>query len=153
MFESTELIKSYFNDEPIEDYKLEKLNIKYEACSFQIQDITYRSRRAKKTANKKGYFVVFWVKDHNNQNRPYTYSETPEKLIIAILDNNKKRLFIFPKDILLKQKIISNHDVNGKMAMRFYPPWENHLNKTASQTQNWQKEFFIDLSNLSFIHS
>ncbi|WP_210142864.1 MULTISPECIES: MepB family protein [unclassified Mammaliicoccus] len=148
MFESTELIKSYFNDEPIEYYKLEELNIKYEACSFQIQDITYRSRRAKKTANKKGYFVVFWVKDHNNQNIPYTYSETPDKLIIAILDDNKKGLFIFPKDILLKQKIISNLEVKGKMAMRVYPPWENHLNKTASQTQNWQKEFFIDLSNL-----
>lgn len=68
MFDSIELIKNYFNDEPIEDYKLEELNIKYEACSFQIQNITYRSRRAKKTANKKGYFVVFLVKDQNDQN-------------------------------------------------------------------------------------
>ncbi|MGO2093217.1 MAG: MepB family protein [Mammaliicoccus sciuri] len=153
MFDSIELIKNYFNDEPIEDYKFEELNIKYEACSFQIQNITYRSRRAKKTANKKGYFVVFWVKDQNDQNRPYTYSETPDKLIIAILDNNKKGLFIFPKDILLKQKIISNHEIKGKMAMRVYPPWENPLNKTASQNQNWQKEFFVDLSNLSFITS
>ncbi|PTJ55448.1 MepB protein, partial [Mammaliicoccus sciuri] len=44
--------------------------------------------------------------------------------MIAILDNNKKGLFIFPKDILFKQKIISNHEIKGKMAMRVYPPWE-----------------------------
>ena len=33
------------------------------------------------------------------------------------------------------------------MAMRVYPPWEDNLNKTATQTQKWQKEYFIDLSD------
>ncbi|MFI3547181.1 hypothetical protein V5G65_14180, partial [Mammaliicoccus sciuri] len=48
LFESIELIKSYFNNEPIEDYKLEELNIKYEACSFQIHNITLKRHLIKK---------------------------------------------------------------------------------------------------------
>lgn len=148
MFESITLTEEILKElHLIENMKIEPLNIEYESCHYQINDKTYRSRRAKKTLNKQGYFVVFWIKDENNKNRPYTYEETLDKLIVTIIDERKKGQFAFPKDLLYKKKIISSNNITGKMAMRVYPTWEDNLNKTASQTQKWQKDYFIDLSD------
>lgn len=33
------------------------------------------------------------------------------------------------------------------MAFRVYPSWENNLNQTATKTQEWQVQYFIDLSS------
>jgi hypothetical protein len=33
------------------------------------------------------------------------------------------------------------------MALRVYPNWEQQLNKTALTTQQWQSEYFVDLSH------
>ncbi|MDU1373352.1 MAG: MepB family protein, partial [Staphylococcus epidermidis] len=34
----------------------------------------------------------------------------------------------------------------GKMAFRVYPTWEKDLNRVAHKTQEWQKQYFIDMS-------
>ncbi|WP_323702495.1 MepB family protein [Mammaliicoccus sp. Dog046] len=131
----------------INNIEIEPLNKEYESSHFEINNIYYRSRRAKKTPNKKGYFVVFWIKDEENKNRPYTYSETPDKLIITVHDEQHIGQFIIPKEILLEKKIISHEQSTGKMAMRVYPTWEDDLNPTAIKTQKWQIKYFIDLSD------
>ncbi|MBO1919779.1 MepB family protein [Staphylococcus xylosus] len=46
-----------------------------------------------KTPNKQGYFVVFWTKDNENKNRPFTYNESCDKLIITVIDENHKYLY------------------------------------------------------------
>jgi len=148
LFESIKFTRDVLEEHhTIQELNIEPLNIEYESCYFRLANHTYRSRRAKKTPNKKGYFVVFWVKDENNKNRPYTYEESADKLIITIMDADKKGQFIIPKEVLLKKHIISHNNIKGKMAMRVYPSWEANLNKTAAQTQNWQQDYFIDLSD------
>lgn len=59
---------------------------------------------------------------------------------------NHNGLFLFPKSVLLKHKILSGFQSKGKMGIRVYPIWENNLNKTAIKTQKWQLEYFLDLS-------
>ena len=150
MFESVLFIKKIIETVGLPQINLietEPFNTEYESCCFYIGEQKYRSRKAKKTPNKKGYFVVFWTKDNNNRNRPYTWEETPEKLIVTVLDKDKKGQFIFPKEILLEKQIISKDNIKGKMAMRVYPSWEVELNKTAKRTQKWQNDYFIDFTS------
>ena len=150
MYKSVDLINSVFkftNDINIKTLETEIFNEEYESCTFQTNKQTFRSRIAKKTPNKRGYFVVFWTKDNANKNRPFTFDESCDKLIIAVIDESQKGLFIFPKDVLAKKNIIANKDKKGKMAMRIYPSWEYNLNQTAFKTQKWQLNYFIDLTS------
>ena len=150
MFESVTLINQILNISgcsQVSNVEIETLNIEYESCIFNINQKEYRHRKAKKTPNKKGYFTVFWVKDDNKKNRPYKREETQEKLIITVIDEDRKGQFIFPKELLLKKNIIESENNKGKMAMRVYPDGETELNKTAEQTKKWQSDYFIDLTN------
>jgi len=150
MYQSLAFIKSILqcqNTSDLKNVKYETYNSEYESVCFQINDITFRSRLAKKTPNKKGYFVVFWTKDENNKNRPFTYEECPDKLIISIIDDHHKGLFSFPKSTLKAQKLLQSDHSKGKMAMRVYPTWETELNQTAKKSQKWQTDYFIDLSH------
>lgn len=130
----------------IEELKNEPLNIDYEGTHFVINDYSFRSRLAKLTPKKKGYFVVFWKKDTAGKNQPYSFDDSPDKVIVSIIDHNFTGQFIFPKNILLRKGILSSETNNGKMAIRVYPTWVKELNSTATKTQNWQKEYFIDTS-------
>ncbi|MFC6463407.1 MepB family protein [Marinilactibacillus sp. GCM10026970] len=126
--------------------KLETQNIEYEGTCFNLNQRTYRSRLAKLTSKKAGYFVVFWEKDADNKNQPYSFHGNPDKVIVSILDNGKIGQFIFPKAVLYKQGILRSETSKGKMAIRVYPTWEKELNPSATKTQKWQSTYFIDLS-------
>ncbi|MGX7047578.1 hypothetical protein RU86_GL002217 [Lactococcus piscium] len=125
----------------------ETQNSEYEGLILTINGQSYRSRLAKLTPKKVGYFVAFWEKDTNHQNQAFDMANTPDKLIISIIDGDLKGQFIFPKSILIKQGILRSEHAKGKMAMRVYPTWLDHLNATASQTQKWQGAYFVDLSS------
>ncbi|WP_113754672.1 MepB family protein [Priestia endophytica] len=144
--ELTKELLSYLGNYEITNIFEENQNHEYEGVLFNIVDNSYRSRLAKLTPKKKGYFVVFWEKDTSNQNQAYRYSESPDKIIVSVIDNQLKGQFIFPKSILMKQKVLSSDDSKGKMAIRVYPSWEKDLNNYAKKTQKWQTDFFIDLS-------
>ena len=101
-----------------------------------------RYRLAKKTPKKEGYFTVFWKKDQNNNNVPYTNEDLGDELVIVVIDSYNSGLFIIPKEVAVNKRILSTRDSKGKMAMRFYPPWCTNLNKTAQSTQKWQLEYF-----------
>lgn len=131
--------------ENLENIKYENQNIDYEALVFTIGKEKFRSRLGKLTPKKQGYFVAFWEKNDRGVNVPYSYKESPGKLIINIIDGEKFGQFILPKDILLEKNILSDEKHKGKMAARFYPPWELGLNKTALKTQEWQGDYFINL--------
>lgn len=126
--------------------EFEEWNQEYEAFNFEFNGITFKSRLAKKTPKKVGYFVAFWRKNKINKNRPFNFSESKEKLIINILDGSKKGQFVFPKNLLVEKGIISSEKCNGKMALRVYPKWEHDLNKSAVKTQNWQVPYFLDFT-------
>lgn len=126
---------------------MESQNSKYEGFMFSIDTTMFRSRTAKLTPKKMGYFAVFWEKDSAGTNQAYTYESSPDKLIINIIDNQQVGQFVFPKGILLKHRILKSDNKKGKMAMRVYPDWVTELNKTAYKTQQWQIPYFINLAS------
>ncbi|EOI05094.1 hypothetical protein UAY_00568 [Enterococcus moraviensis ATCC BAA-383] len=136
-----------FTTATLENLFIEEQNREYEGVTFSIGKQTFRSRKAKITPKKAGYFVVFWEKDVENNNQPYEAATAPDKLVITVFDQEKIGQFIFPKEILIKKRILSQGEIKGKMAMRVYPNWVEELNKTAAATQKWQREFFVDLTD------
>ncbi len=129
------------------DLKREVQNSEYEGLLIIINKHVYRSRLAKLTPKKKGYFVAFWEKDTKGINQAYSYENSPEKLIVSVIDNERRGQFIFPKKVLHKYGILKSSKQKGKMAIRVYPSWVTELNTNAARTQTWQVEYFIDLSN------
>ena len=126
------------------DFIKEKWNEDYEGLLIKTKEEQKykRCRLAKRTPKKEGYFTVFWKKDQNNNNVPYTNEDLGDELVIVVIDSYNSGLFIIPKEVAVNKRILSTRDSKGKMAMRFYPPWCTNLNKTAQSTQKWQLEYF-----------
>lgn len=122
----------------------ENQNSEYEGMVIQLTSNKkiVRSRLAKKTSKKDGYFVAFWEKNSLNVNCPFTEIDSPEELAILIVDEEKQGIFLIPKEVAVKNKILANKNQKGKMAMRFYPSWCKNLNPTAKKTQSWQIIYF-----------
>lgn len=99
----------------------------------------------KKNTKKRRIFYSFLEKDQNNKNIPYTNEDLGNELIIVIIDNDKRGLFIIPNEVAIRKNILSTKDSNGKMSMRFYPPWCSNLNTTARATQKWQLQYFREI--------
>ena len=122
----------------------EEQNSEYEGMVIQLANNNkiVRYRLAKKTPKKDGYFVAFWEKDSQNVNHPFSELDSIEVLAILINDEDKRGIFLIPKEVAVKNRILSNENQKGKMAMRFYPSWCKNLNSTAQKTQSWQLNYF-----------
>ncbi|MGM0838090.1 MAG: MepB family protein [Bacillota bacterium] len=131
----------------ITNLKEEKQNSQYAGGIFQLNNKTIRFRVSKITPNKIGQFVSFWEKNENMQNQAFSYDSAPDLLVITCIDDNKLGQFIFPKEILLKEKILKTQSQKGKMAMRIYPIWDNPVSDQAKKSQMWQLQYFVDLSD------
>ncbi|MDT2847812.1 MepB family protein [Vagococcus carniphilus] len=142
---SLELLQKLTSIQP-ENISYEKQNEDYEGMTFTINNQSFRSRLAKKTPTKKGYFVVFWEKDEDNINQPFLFDDSPQETLVFISDNEKRGVFKFPKEILLKKGILQGDKSKGKMGIRVYPEWESDLNQTAKKTQQWQLNYFTFLN-------
>lgn len=146
---SLEIINSLLKDNPIEITHDDPLNIDYEGFNFRYNNMKYKVRSAKKTPKKSGYFTVVWIKDNDYKNIPYSESAFSDFLIVTIFDCNRKGIFIFPKEVLVKQGIIrsANNSNKGKMAFRVYTPWDDSLNPTAAKTLKWQVDYFYEIND------
>ncbi|MFK3937363.1 MepB family protein [Alkalihalobacillus sp. NPDC078783] len=146
---SESLIQAIFRgDHLLKNLVKEDSNKDYEGFSISIDGVSFRSRLAKTTPKKKGYFVALWLKDNQGKNQAYAVDQMTEKVIISVIDQamHKRGQFIFPKNELIKRGILKTKDQQGKMAFRVYPDWIEGLNTTARKTQQWQCFYFIDLS-------
>jgi len=141
---SLDQITQLVGTKSLKNLNYELQNADYEGCTFQIGETMFRSRLAKLTPKKKGYFVAFWEKDANNQNIAFQFNNSPDKLIIVIDDDQQKGQFIIPKDELRKRHVLTDTNKVGKMAMRVYPSWIKDLNSSAQKTQAWQCQYFVD---------
>lgn len=135
------------NNLMITNVKEEKQNAEYAGCIFYLNNKTIRFRKSKITPNKIGQFVSFWEKGDNMQNQAFSYNAAPDLLVITCIDDNKLGQFIFPKEILLKEKILRTENQKGKMAMRIYPIWDTPVSNQAKKSQLWQIQYFVDLSD------
>lgn len=55
----------------LETIQQEPQKATYEGCIFTVEGIRYRSRLAKRTPKKAGYFVAFWEKDAAGVNQAF----------------------------------------------------------------------------------
>lgn len=105
----------------------EQQNAEYEGFLCQVNESQQliRSRLAKKTPKKEGYFVAFWEKNQQNQNEAFDATEAPEMLAIVIADQEKQGLFLLPKECLIQQKNSQNAPTkrqNGSPFLSFLVP-------------------------------
>ncbi|MBF2441708.1 MepB family protein [Listeria innocua] len=105
-----------------------------------------RTRLAKKTDKKAGYFVAFWEKDELGKNCPFDENDSADFLCIVVIDGDLNGLFVFPRQCLIEKGILTSEVGIGKMAARFYPSWCQDLNKIAKKTQAWQQAYFKNYS-------
>lgn len=115
----------------------------YCSCSFEVNQKTYLGRQSKITPKKKGEFVTLW-KRVNGQTHPFEKIDTID--YVFILNHNKTGYFLFPKVVLLERDILKSNSKNGKRGFRLYFPDDTNLNKPATKTQNWQKEYYHSLT-------
>ncbi|AWD68331.1 MULTISPECIES: MepB family protein [Priestia] len=112
---------------------------------FNKQGQYVRFRVAKTIPNKVGQFVSFWEKDATHKNQAFSYEKATDLLVInTFTSTNRFGQFIFPKEVLLKQKILKTATTKGKMAIRVYPIWDTPTSKQAMETQKWQLEYFVE---------
>lgn len=135
-------INKVFNN--IDTIIVDQFNDMYEGFSFQYEGKLYHSRLAKKTPTKDGYFVTFWKKD-NGKNKSYSISDNFDFLIINIIDDYKKGIFLFSKETLIDNNIIKTDIFKGKMGFRVYSIWDVTLNKLAGKTKAWQIKNFMEI--------
>lgn len=88
------------------DFIEEKYNEKYEGILIKIKEEQgyKRCRLGKKTPKKEGYFTVFWKKDQDNKNVPYTNEDLRWDYLLF----QKRWLFIkkFSQQQIAKEKCL-----------------------------------------------
>lgn len=132
----------------IKDVREEAQNAEYGAGIFLLNNKSVRFRVAKETPKKIGQFVSIWEKDEAHNNQAFTYEKACDLLVInTFTANNRLGQFVFPREVLLKHKILKASSVKGKMAIRVYPSWEQPTSKQAIETQKWQLDYFMETNN------
>lgn len=119
----------------------------YSAYRFEINCKKVCYREAKITPTKTGQFVTLWKRNIYGTIEPFDFSDIIDFVIISVRKENKFGQFIFPKAVLLAKGIFSTATKEGKRATRVYPPWDLTTSKQAQKTQQWQSEYFLELSN------
>ncbi|WP_136666910.1 MepB family protein [Flavobacterium sp. H122] len=122
----------------------------YFAHTFLLGGQKVIFRNAKITPTKKGQFVTIWKRSKKGITEPYAISDDFDLFIIAVRQNENFGLFIFSKNVLYENKILSSETREGKRGIRVYPTWDLAPNKQAERTQIWQTKYFLEIKpNLS----
>jgi len=125
----------------------EKESTAYDACRFEINGLKIISRNAKITPKKSGQFVTCWKRSEQGITQPFQDTDSVDLLVINVQSDQRLGQFVFPKSILIEKGIISSTTKGGKRGLRVYPSWDDPTSKQAIQTQKWQLQYFINLSD------
>lgn len=120
----------------------------YAAHTFQLDEYKILFRKAKITSKKTGQFVSIWKRNDQGITSPFQLFDDFDFFIIATKTPTNFGIFIFPKSVLLENKVISDEKIEGKRGMRVYPSWDETTNKQAEKTQTWQTKHFLNLSDV-----
>jgi hypothetical protein len=118
----------------------------YGAYTFRVNKLSVKYRVARITPTKDGQFVTLWKRNGKGPIQPFDISDNIDLFIISTRNNDYFGQFVFPKTVLLAKGIISGNNKEGKRAIRVYPPWANAKNKQAQKTQEWQLEYFLNIT-------
>lgn len=117
--------------------------MEYSGCSFKLGDLNIKFRQAKVTPKKVGLFVTLWKRNIENKTEPFSINDPFDFFIIAAKQETDFGFFIFPKDILSENIILTNTKKEGKRGFRAYPEWTETTNNQAAKTKAWQIKHFI----------
>ena len=131
----------------IADLETELESQDYCAHTFKLGDKNVKFRTAKITPTKLGQFVTLWKRNETGITAPYHITDNYDFYIIATRQDSNFGVFIFPKDVLLEQGILSGVSSAGKRGFRVYPTWDLTCNKQAQKTQLWQTKYFLEISD------
>lgn len=139
------LVKAY-NNMKVSAYQDHTEAKEYSGCEYQLDLYHFIQRTAKITPKKVGQFVTLWKRDKQGETVPFSDKDLLDFVAILCFQNKRIGHFLFPKDILLKKKIISNSAkaTDGKRGFRVYPKWDIPKSKLATSTQAWQLEYFYE---------
>jgi hypothetical protein len=119
----------------------------YFGYNFQLNTFNIKFRKAKITPKKVGQFVTLWKRNpETRETEPFTQEDHFDFYIIMTESGINKGFFIFSKEILIQNKILTTLSKEGKRGFRVYPDWDIPENKQAEKTKNWQEKSFINLS-------
>lgn len=125
----------------------ESESAEYAAYNFVLDGLAVEFRAAKITPTKTGQFVTLWKSDGNDPIMPLDSTDPIDLVVISVNKENHFGQFIFPKSALIKHKVFSHQDTEGKRAIRVYPSWDEATSSQAKKTQKWQLEFFLEISD------
>lgn len=131
----------------LEKLESEKESQEYFAKNFELNNRKVKFRMAKITPTKTGQFATLWKRNTNGITEPHNIEDEFDFFMIATRENEKFGVFIFSKEILSENKILTNKSVEGKRGFRVYPIWSITQNKQANKTQNWQMKCFVEIDN------
>lgn len=117
----------------------------YGACTFVINNKRVVFRVAKITPTKIGQFVTFW-KRVKGVIMPYDASDDFDLFVVNVSKNGYFGQFVFPKEVLVGQGVISINGKGGRRAIRVYPAWDITESKQAQATQAWQSYYFFEIN-------
>lgn len=117
----------------------------YDACTFTLDSKKIIHRTAKITPTKNGQFVTVWKRNNAGITEPFDTKDDFDAYIISVKFEDKLGQFIFPKELLAKNKIITHNGSDGKRGIRVYPPWDITSSKQAEKTQTWQLNYFVNI--------
>ncbi|MFK8036930.1 MAG: MepB family protein [Crocinitomicaceae bacterium] len=122
----------------------------YEAAQFEVNGSHVIYRKAKQTPKKKGQFVTYWKRLKTSVIAPFHESDGFDFYIITVQSDWGEGVFIFPKNVLIDQGIVSTSNKEGKRGFRVHIPFETDLNKQAVKTQAWQRKCYYKVSDVDF---
>lgn len=118
----------------------------YCAHTFELNNRKIIFRNAKTTPKKVGQFVTLWKRNPDGITQSFELSDDFDFAIINAKSENRRGQFVFPKSVLFKQGIISDNQKQGKRGFRVYPIWDKVTNSQASKTQQWQLQYFLEIT-------
>ena len=146
LIEAKELVYDFCNFECTQPLA-EAESADYNAYTFQLNKKTICYRMAKITPTKTGQFVTLWKRNTLGIIEPFDLLDTIDFVIISVRKEDLFGQFIFPKAVLLAKGIFSTEIKEGKRATRVYPPWDETTSKQAQKTQQWQLDYFYEISS------
>lgn len=130
-------------------YKADLESTDYLGCTFTFNNQQYVYRKAKVTPKKVGCFVALWQRNSKGITEPFQSTAPFDFYIIEIENQDNTGYFIFPKNALIVNGILSTPTKEGKRGFRLYAPNDIVANKQASKTKAWQTNYFVSKSSFN----
>jgi hypothetical protein len=103
----------------ISDLLIESEGKTYKACTFKLNEFNIICRNAKITPKKIGQFVTFWKRNKNGITEAFDENDLIDFYVVNVIKDHRIGQFILPKSVLIKNRIISSVQKDGKEVLEY----------------------------------